>query len=68
MGGLSLTGERSGVWNVYAVSPETKEVRQLTHFTTTDPVMYPAWSPRGNRIVFERSESKASLWTVKLPM
>jgi len=65
---VAFAGERSGVWNVYAVSPHTKEVNQLTHFTTTDPVLYPAWSPGGNRIVFERSESKASLWTVRLPM
>jgi Tol biopolymer transport system component len=64
---IAFAGERGGVWNIYTVSRRTKEVNQLTHFTTTDHVLYPAWSPRGSRIVFERSERKASLWTLRLP-
>ncbi len=64
---IAFAREREGVWNIYMVSRSTKEVNQLTHFTRTDQyVFYPAWSPRGNRIVFERAEWKASLWTVKL--
>ena len=66
-GWIAFAGERQGVWNIYAVSRTTKAVNQLTHFTTTNrSVIYPAWSPRGNRIAFERADWKASLWTVKL--
>jgi Tol biopolymer transport system component len=64
---IAFAGEREGVWNIYAVSRRTKDVNQLTHFTTTNQyVIYPVWSPRGHRIVFERAEWKASLWTLKL--
>jgi Tol biopolymer transport system component/DNA-binding winged helix-turn-helix (wHTH) protein len=62
-GGLDSTA----VWNVSVVSRTTREVRPLTHFTTTGGARFPAWSPRGNRIVFSRPESFRSLWTVKLP-
>lgn len=55
------------VWNVYAVSRSTKEVRQLTHFTTRSAATFPAWSPRGDRIVFARGHSTRSLWTLQLP-
>ncbi len=65
---IAFARESGSVWNIYVVSRRTKEVTQLTHFTSTDQyVLYPTWSPRGNRIVFERVERKASLWTVKLP-
>jgi Tol biopolymer transport system component len=64
---IAFAGERGGVWNIHTVSRRTNEVNQITNFTTTDHVIYPAWSPRGNRIAFERSTRKASLWTVRLP-
>jgi hypothetical protein len=42
-------------------------VKRLTNFASTDGyVRYPAWSPQGNRIIFERALQKGSLWTVKL--
>ena len=63
---IAFAGERGGVWNIYTVSRKTKDVHQLTHFTTADHVIYPTWSPCGTRIVFERSKRKASLWTVRL--
>ena len=59
-----LRGERA--WNIYSVSRRTKEVKQLTHFTTGN-ARYPAWSPRGRRIVFTRAERTGSLWTIKIP-
>jgi Tol biopolymer transport system component len=62
--GGGLQGE--SVWNIYSVSRRTKEVKQLTHFTTGG-ARYPAWSPRGHRIVFTRAERTGSLWTMKLP-
>jgi TolB protein len=59
-----LNGE--SVWNVYTVSRLTGDVEQLTHFTDGG-ARFPAWSPRGNRIVFTRAERTGSLWTLQLP-
>jgi len=64
---IAFAGQRNGIWNVYVVSRATKEVTQLTHFMKQGLLMYPAWSPRGHRIVFQRAESTTSLWTLKLP-
>jgi Tol biopolymer transport system component len=59
-----LGGE--SVWNINTVSRSTKEVKRLTHFTD-GTARFPAWSPRGDRIVFTRAERTGSLWTMDLP-
>jgi Tol biopolymer transport system component/DNA-binding winged helix-turn-helix (wHTH) protein len=60
---IAFAGERDGVWNVYAVSTENGATRQLTRFTSAEGyVRYPAWSPRGKRIVFERAIHAAGIW------
>lgn len=63
---IAFAGIRQGTWNIYTVSRSTKQVKQLTHFDSGS-ARFPAWSPRGNRIVFARAEARSSLWTVKLP-
>ena len=47
---------------VYTVSRSSREVRQIAAGGR-----WPAFSPRGNRIVFSRVEGTASLWTLRLP-
>jgi Tol biopolymer transport system component len=65
---LAFAGERHGAWNIYTVSRRTGEVRQLTDVASANGfVRYPAWSPRGTRIVFVRAETRGTLWTVNLP-
>ena len=65
---IAFAGERDGVWNIYCVSRKTKEIRQLTYFTSVEGyVRYPDWSRTRSRIVFERAEQTGSLWTMKLP-
>lgn len=65
---IAFAGERDGVWNIYFVSRRTRQVKRLTNFASPeDYVNYPAWSPSGRRIVFERAQRKSSLWTTKLP-
>jgi len=48
--------------SIFTVSRRTREVRQITARGR-----WPAFSPRGNRIVFSRAERTASLWILKLP-
>jgi len=60
---ITFAGERGGVWNVYAVSPRTREVRQITKLASPSGwVRYPSWSPRGGRLVFEREISSGAVW------
>ena len=56
---------RNGYWNVWWVSRSTLEQRQLTSFEDLGGyVRYPAWSPTGDRIVFERAQTTGDLWLV----
>jgi Tol biopolymer transport system component/DNA-binding winged helix-turn-helix (wHTH) protein len=62
---IAFAGQRDGVWNVYSVSRSTRVVTPLTHFTSASGyVRDPAWSPRGNRIVFERALRTGGVWTL----
>ena len=65
---IAFAGARDGVWNVYTVSRRTKEVRQITDFTSVEGyVRYPSWSRTRPAVVFERAEQRGGLWTVRLP-
>jgi Tol biopolymer transport system component/DNA-binding winged helix-turn-helix (wHTH) protein len=62
---IAFAGLRDGVWNVYSVSRSTRVVTPLTHFTSAAGyVRDPAWSPHGNRIVFERAVRTGGVWTI----
>ncbi|HWW76475.1 MAG TPA: hypothetical protein VNZ44_13845, partial [Pyrinomonadaceae bacterium] len=64
---IAFAGYRDGVWNLYRVSRKTGEQQQLTHFNKTNGyVRYPAWSPIGDRIVFEHAEATGNVWLVEL--
>jgi Tol biopolymer transport system component/DNA-binding winged helix-turn-helix (wHTH) protein len=65
---IAFAGERGGVWNLWTVSRRTREIRKLTQYTSASGyVRWPSWSPRGDRIVFERNERTASVWLTQLP-
>jgi Tol biopolymer transport system component len=60
---IAFAGERVSVWNLWAVSSRTGEARQLTRYTAADGyIRWPAWSPRGDRIVFERNRRRGAIW------
>jgi Tol biopolymer transport system component/DNA-binding winged helix-turn-helix (wHTH) protein len=64
---MAFAGERDAVWNIYDVERATGVVRQLTHWKDREGyVRYPAWAPKGDRIVFERSIRTSSLWSAKI--
>ncbi len=64
---ISFAGMRNGIWNIYWVDRVTREVRQLTHFATPSAsVSDPAWSPRGDQIIFERYDQSANIYIADL--
>lgn len=64
---ISFAGLRDGVWNVWWVSRRAKEERRVTNYTAPNIyVRYPAWSPRGNQIVYEYAETLGNIWMAEL--
>jgi Tol biopolymer transport system component len=64
---IVFAGERDGIWNLWWVSRSDKSVKQLTHNTKLNVFYrYPAWSPLGNRIVSEYSESRGNIYLMEL--
>jgi Tol biopolymer transport system component len=56
------------VWNVWWVSATSSRESPVTRYTGVDTfVRYPAWSPRGDRIVFENGEVRGNIWVSTLP-
>jgi Tol biopolymer transport system component len=65
---IAYAGERGNVWNLWTVSRRTRQQHQLTHFVSASGyVRWPAWSPRGDRIVFERDIWTGNVWLTTLP-
>jgi Tol biopolymer transport system component/DNA-binding winged helix-turn-helix (wHTH) protein len=63
-----FAGQRQGIWNVYAVDVETGRERRLTSYDrAVGGVRYPAWSPAGGQVVFEATQTSASVWVAPLP-
>jgi Tol biopolymer transport system component len=49
------------------VNRTTGQVRQLTQFDSKSAfVRYPAWSPKGDQIVFERNDVVANIYVGEL--
>ncbi|MEP7341176.1 MAG: winged helix-turn-helix domain-containing protein [Acidobacteriota bacterium] len=64
---IAFAGQRNGVWNVWWVSRSTKRQQQITGYTAPNSyVRYPAWSPRGNQIVYEYAETLGNVWLMEL--
>jgi Tol biopolymer transport system component/DNA-binding winged helix-turn-helix (wHTH) protein len=64
---IVFAGLRNGVWNIWWISRSTKQEHQVTHYTRNNiQLLYPSWSPRGNQIVYEYSETIGNIWTVRV--
>jgi TolB protein len=64
---MAFAGRRNGIWNIYWVSMTTKEQEQLTKNTNQNSVMrYPTWSPSGNQIIYDYSETTGNIWLMEL--
>lgn len=64
---IVFAGARDGIWNLWWVSRSDKRVKQLTQNTKLNVYFrYPTWSPLGNRIVSEYSESKGNIYVMEI--
>jgi Tol biopolymer transport system component/DNA-binding winged helix-turn-helix (wHTH) protein len=64
---IVFAGLRNGVWNVWWISRSTKQEHQVTHYTRDNiQLLYPSWSPRGDQIVYEYSETMGNIWTMRV--
>ena len=63
---IVFAGARKGIWNLWWVSRSTRTVRPLTQNTQLNVYFrYPAWSPRGDLIVSEYSESRGNVYVME---
>ena len=53
---------------MWAVSRRTRQDRRLTdHDRLNAYVRNPSWSPRGDRIVYEYTETTGNIWMIDSP-
>ena len=61
-GKIAFAGLRGDRWNVYSVSRATREVTRLTDYDKLNAyVRYPAWSPKGDQVVYEYAETQGDV-------
>jgi Tol biopolymer transport system component/DNA-binding winged helix-turn-helix (wHTH) protein len=64
---IAFAGLREGLWNIYWVSRRTRAEKQITHYAKPNAyVRYPAWSPRGDQIVYEFTEATGNIWLMRV--
>jgi Tol biopolymer transport system component/DNA-binding winged helix-turn-helix (wHTH) protein len=62
---IAYAGLRDGVWNLYWISRDGGPEQRVTDYTSVNTfVRYPAWSPKGDQIVFEFGEVRGNVWLV----
>ena len=65
---ISYTAMRGGAWNVYWTSRTTGHTERITNFHSLAAlVFYPAWSPRGDRVVFEHGMNQSNIFYARIP-
>ncbi len=64
---ILFAGFARGAWNVYWVTMDGSRVEQLTHYAPWNGfVRYPTWSPRGDRVLFEKMDATSNIYIVEL--
>ena len=64
----SSPASETGIWNVYWISRRGGPEHRLTNYSSRNSyVRYPAWSPRGDQIVYEYAETTGNIWLMDLP-
>lgn len=52
---ILISGDQSGIYNVYAIDVDTREHRQLTH-STRESLLNPRYFPDGKRLLYEADQ------------
>jgi Tol biopolymer transport system component len=64
---IVFAGLRNGIWNLWWVSRRDKTEKQITNYSKLNTyVRYPAWSPRGDQIVYEYGETTGNIWVMRM--
>jgi Tol biopolymer transport system component len=64
---ILFAGFREGAWNLWWLDRATREQRRLTDYRSLRTfVRYPAWSPRGDRVVYELGTTRGNVYRVDL--
>jgi Tol biopolymer transport system component/DNA-binding winged helix-turn-helix (wHTH) protein len=64
---IAFAGLRDGYWNIWWVSRATKKQKRVTAYSKPNAYLRsPAWSPLGDRIVYEYTESAGNIWIMEL--
>jgi Tol biopolymer transport system component/DNA-binding winged helix-turn-helix (wHTH) protein len=65
---IAMAAQRRGQWRLGWVDARTG---RLGEFAPPEPprvyVRYPEWSAQGDRVVYERGETRGNIWTMVLP-
>lgn len=65
-GKIAFAADRGDVWNLWWTQPASGGERQLTRLELAESyVRYPAWSPRGDQMVYELAESAGDIWVAQ---
>jgi Tol biopolymer transport system component/DNA-binding winged helix-turn-helix (wHTH) protein len=65
---ILFAGQREGHWDLYWISRQGGLEHRLTSYTSHHSfVRWPAWSPRGDQIVYEVAETTGNIWLMDLP-
>ena len=60
---IAFSALRKNLWNVWWVSRADRSQKQLTRVDKLNAyVRYPAWSPKGDQIVYEYAEVLGNIW------
>jgi Tol biopolymer transport system component len=65
---IAFAGLRDGAWNLFWISVDGQSEQKLTdHTSLRSFVRYPAWSPKGDLMIYEFAETKANIFIAQLP-
>jgi Tol biopolymer transport system component len=67
-GRIAAAFQRGGLWHLGSIEASSAQQARLTE---SEPprvyLRYPHWSPTGDRIVYERGETRGNIWTIGVP-